>query len=255
MKHISLVFLLLALVAAVPISHAAYIVTAINTTVSLNYNTSAQVVEVLRVSVTNQSVNQYTTDRLALNLTLQQWQGLVGPSLVEHIVNPHGSIYDFNFLPGPLLNSNNGRIGYLVMTYSVSNVSTVKETGPRTFLYSFNPNVFNYQNALSGQVLGQNTTLQIILPQNSKIDHIVPEPDSPSVGFIQGYKNVTSVTWNNDESLSSFALTYTVTQSLQDEVISFFAGVYNQLGVTIVALLIIVAIAFFIVYTYFRAQK
>ena len=88
-----IVFMAMALL-LVPVSHASYIVTAINTTVSLNQNTSAQVVEVLKLAVTNQSVGQYTKDRLALNLTLSQWQTLIGPQLVEHIVSPRGNIYN-----------------------------------------------------------------------------------------------------------------------------------------------------------------
>ncbi|MFI5412269.1 MAG: hypothetical protein ACHQX1_00045 [Candidatus Micrarchaeales archaeon] len=253
MKYIPIVFLLFSLF-VVQLSHASYLVTTINTTVSLNTNTSAQVVEILRVSVNNNSVSQYSTDRLALNLTLSQWQTLMGPSLVQHIVNPRGSIYNFDFLPGPLINSANGKIAYLVMSYSVTNVTTINQTGPRTFLYQFNPANFNYQNAVSGQVLGQNTTLHIILPTGARIDRISPPPDVPVAGFEQNYRNVTSLTWSSDESLSAFTLTYTVQESLQDEVLSFFDSLYARLG-TFAFVIIILAIALFIIYTYLKARK
>jgi hypothetical protein len=250
----ALLGLLFAALLIVPISHASYTVTAINTTVTLNQNTSAQVIEIFNIDVSNQSVNQYTADRLALNLTLSQWQSLIGPQLVEHIVNPRGSIYDFDFLPGPLTTSNNGKVADLVLSYSVTNVTTVTQTGPRNFLYSFDNDVFNFQNAVSGAVLGDNTTLNMVLPEGSRIVKISPNPDYPAFGFTQNYRNVTYFSWNSDESLSSFTLNYVLQESLEQEVVNFFDSVYDVLG-AFAYILIIVAIALLILYTYLKAGK
>ncbi len=238
----------------IQLSSASYAVTNINTTVVLNQNSSARVSEILEVAVSNQSVSQYSTDRLALNLTLSQWQLIIGPNLVQHIINPHGSIYNFNFLPGPIVSSPNGRVAYLLMTYYVNNVTVVNQTGPRTFLYSFNNDVFNFQHAASGAVLGENTTLTVIVPQGSKIMTVVPSPDSPAQSFTQNYKNVTVMSWYADEPLSKFQLVYTTQESLQDEVLSFFAQLYKTLGVG-VYVLILAVIAAIIVYTYLKVGK
>lgn len=251
-KAILLAALLPMLLALANVSHASYIVNYINTTVSLNPNQSAQVTESLKVSVSNESVQQYTTDRLALNLTLSQWQNIIGPSLVQHIINPKRGIYDFNFLPGPLINSPNGKIAYLLMSYSVSNVTTANETGPRTFLYRFNNNVFNFQHGQSGAVLGENTTLTILLPTGASITNIYPIPDSPSLGFVSAYKNATKVSWNADEPLSQFTLTFTEQESLESEVVSFFASVYDYLG-GFTYVIIAAVIAVVIIYTYLKA--
>jgi hypothetical protein len=253
MKYVLALFLLSFLL-LVPLSHADYIVTGINTTMSLNLNASAQVVEIFKVSVTNTSVSQYTTDRLALNFTLSQWQNIIGPSLVEHIVNPRGSVYNFNFIPGPITSSNNGKLATLILSYTASNVTTVNQTGPRVFLYKFNNAVLNYQNAESGEVLGQNTSLTIILPPNSRILTAFPNPDFPVLGFTKNYQNVTTLSWSSDEPLSKFTLNYDVQQSLQNEVTEFFSSAYGYLG-NFIYLIIIVVIALIIFYAYLKSEK
>ncbi len=253
MKYLPVAMVLLLLV-FVQFSHASYIVTAINDTVTLNSNTSATVVEIYKISLSNTSVNQYDQDRLALNFTLSQWQNVVGPSLIEHIINPRGSVYDFNFVPGPITNSNDGKIAYLVLSYIATNVTTVNQTAPRTFVSNFNRNVLNYQNAESGEVLGLNTTLTVVLPSGGRIDSVSPNPDYPAFGFTKNYRNVTAVTWDSDEALSKFTFVYTVQESLQDEVLGFFDTIYGYLG-GFAYLIIIIAIALLILYTYLRSEK
>ena len=248
------VLVLTLFLAVAGVTNATYIITAVNTTVNLQQNTSAYVSEILRVSVSNTSVSQYTQDRLALNLTLSQWQNIVGSDLTQHILNPKGSIYDFGFVPGPLINSNNGKIAYLQMTYYVTNVTIVNETAPRTFVYIFDNNVFNFQHAESGVVLGQNTTLTIILPQGAKIDSVYPPPDSPAFGFSSGYKNATRLSWYSDEPLSRFALSFTVEQSLQSEVLQFFGEAFKWFS-GVAYLLLVLVIAAFIAYTYYTVGR
>ena len=68
--RLAITAVLLAALLVLGTANATYIVTAINTTVSLRTNTSAYVSEIMRISVSNTSVSQYTQDRLALNLTL-----------------------------------------------------------------------------------------------------------------------------------------------------------------------------------------
>ncbi|EET90326.1 MAG: hypothetical protein UNLARM2_0181 [Candidatus Micrarchaeum acidiphilum ARMAN-2] len=232
-------------------SDASYTVTYLNTTVYLNANTSARVVEILNLSISNSSISQYRTDRLALNLTLSTWQSLVGPELVEHIINPKSGVYKFEFLPGPLMVDYNGAHTYLMMNYYVKNVTSVTETGPRLFKYTFNPDVFNFEHAASGQVLPQNTSFTIVFPNTSTISSVYPIPDYPAKGFTSGYSNVTKISWNNGEPLSKFTLTFYTHESLQEEVINFFKGIYGALGMftyVIIAAVILVLI----MYTYLK---
>ncbi|MCL5429897.1 MAG: hypothetical protein M1504_00280 [Candidatus Marsarchaeota archaeon] len=249
---------ILLLIALLPNAHANYSLMGINTTMVLNTNTSAQVTDILELSVSNASVSQYSADRLSFNLTINQWQSIIGKDLIEHIVNPKGTIYNIRFLPGPLTDSLNGKVAYLVLMYSVSNVLTVNQTGPRTFLYTFNKNVFNFVNAQSGEVLGDNTTLTIVLPQGASVNSTYPPPDLP-LNFGSTYTsssaiNTTKLVWNTDEPLSKFALTFTVDESRESEVLTFFDGMYGYFG-NYIYVIIGAAIVLFILYEYLRINK
>lgn len=234
---------------------ASYTITSINTTLTLNSNNTASVIEILNVSISNQSIAQYSSDRLAQNLTLSTWQPLVGPQLVEHIINPRGSIYDFNFIPGPMVSTPGGDAALMKLSYYVTNVTSDNQTGPRLFTYTFNPSVFNFVHAVSGEVLGNITSLTIILPPSAHIVSVYPVPDAPASAFAHNYRNTTKISWFQNEPLSNFALTYTVTESLQAEVLGFFGSVYEQLGLLDIAIIILVAAALAIAYAYIKASR
>ena len=104
-----------------------------NTTLTLNKTTSAFVNEVINVTISNESLNEYRADRGALNLKLENWQLLIGPLLTQHIINPHSGVYNFSFIPGPPILENNKYIAYLYMNYEVLNVTSVKQIAPRSF--------------------------------------------------------------------------------------------------------------------------
>lgn len=235
-------------------AHSSYTVTAINTTVTLNTNTSAEVIEVLNVSISNTSVKQYSSDRVALNLSLSDWQSLIGPSLVQHIINPHTGVSDFKFLPGPLENEQYGGRADIIMSYVVKNVTTVSEPSPRKFLYSFNPSVFNFEHGVSGEILPQNSTLNIVLPPGAQILSVYPIPDSPVYGFAKNYQNASEFSWFYGEPLSKFTLNFVVTEGLEEEVFGFLSAIYQRLGV-LAYIIIAIAIISFVAYTYYRATK
>jgi hypothetical protein len=238
-----------------PVASASYTVTHLNVTISLNENTSAQVNEVLTVSMTNSSVVQYSVNRVALNLTLSNWQSIIGPSLVEHVINPGGSIYNFRFLPGPEVIANgNQSTAYILLSYTVNNVTTVNQTAPRTFVYSFKPEVFNFEHAASGEVLAPDTTLTIDLPDGAVVKSLYPLPDYPLSGFATNYAGVTSFSWMYGEPLEKFALAFVITESVQAEVANFFAGVYKTLGVFTYVIIAAVVLGF-ILYTYLKAGR
>ena len=62
------------------VASAAYNVTSVKVSMYLNPNTSAHVNETIQFLLTNQSVKQYQTNRIALNLTLSQWQQTIRPA-------------------------------------------------------------------------------------------------------------------------------------------------------------------------------
>jgi hypothetical protein len=245
---------MLALASLLGIASASYNVTSINVNMYLNQNTSAHINETIQVAITNQSIKQYQTDRIALNLTVSQWQQLIGPQLEEHIINPKGSIYNFVLLPGPVVQSGAAYRADVVLSYDVNNVTVVNQTSPRVFVYTLRPNVFNFQHGASGEVLSPNTTLNVTIPNGAKIQSVYPIPDYPPYGLTNNYANVSSVSWFFGEPLSRFTLVFVVNQSIRQEVGAFFSKVYQTLGIYSY-LLIAAIIAIFILYVYYRASK
>jgi hypothetical protein len=238
-----------------PVANASYTITHLNVTVNLNANASADVSEVFTVDLSNVSVGQYSTNRVALNLTLADWQTLIGPSLVQHIINPGYSIYDFKFLPGPVIKTGGQDMAYILMSYTVNNVTVMNQTAPRDFVYTFVPKVLNFEQGASGEVLTPNTTLTIDLPQGAVIKSIpYPLPDYPPSAFTTSYANTTSVSWFYGEPLSKFTLTFVITEGIQKEVTSFFAGIYRALGAFTYVVIAAVVLGF-IIYAYLRTGR
>lgn len=248
------VFVSTLMILAMPMANASYTVKNLNVTMTLNQNTSAHVIESLQVVISNQSVSQYSTNRVALNLTLSNWQALIGPLLVQHIISPSGSIYNFKFLPGPIVNQNGQHIANIILAYDVDNVTSVNETGPRVFNYRFNSKVFNFEHGVSGEILTPNTTLTITMPQGSQIQSVYPIPDLPVFAFTNDYKNVTTVSWLNGEPLTKFTLVFIIKQSIEAEVSIFFATAYKDLGI-FTYIIIALAVVLSIFYIYLRASK
>ncbi len=236
------------------IANASFTVTHLNTTLILNKNTSAKVNEIINIHISNASLNQYQLDRIALNLKLEEWQSLIGPTLIQHIINTHSGITNFSFIPGPVLEQNGSNTAQLYMNYEVLNVTILKQIAPRTFLYKFNNTVFNFEHSVSGEILPANTTLTIDLPVGAKNISIYPIPDIPANGLTNKFRNVTSLSWTNGEPLSHFILNFELNENIQTEVTQFFTKIYNYFGYMAYVLIILIIILF-IFYTYFKAKS
>ncbi len=235
---------------------ASYAVTHINVTVDLNSSTTAHVTEIYTLSISNASVSQYETSRLALNLTLSDWQQLVGPVLVEHLINPRKGVTDFEFLPGAAERQPNGAgyLAYILLSYDVPNATARYAIAPRESSYSFDRKVFNFATGASGEVLTQNTSLSMLLPHGANVTALFPLPDSPVYASIHGYAAARDLVWDSAEPLSKFELSYTLTEGMQAEVTAFVAAAYSRLGIG--AYLIIAAVILaFVLYTYARARR
>lgn len=245
-------------------AHAYYNITFINTTLVLNSNQSARVIETMDIFISNSSVAQYIQSRNAVGTTLSYWQSLLYTKLLtEHIVNNQHSIYGFSFLAGPLLSSYNGGTALLTMDYYVNNVTTANIIAPRSFKYVFNDSVFNFEHTTggpNGQTLPNNARLTIIIPKGARVVSIYPQPDSPSPNFVGNYTDVTAFSWDTGEPLSQFSFSYITTQSLQQEVLAYFSGIYkggksfyinNKVLFYLVAVILIVAAA----YVYIRSRQ
>ncbi|MDE1856171.1 MAG: hypothetical protein KGH49_02975 [Candidatus Micrarchaeota archaeon] len=230
-------------------------VTYLNATVTLNSNGSAHVDEALNLFISNSSIAQYQQDRQAINFTLSKWQSALQTTLlVEHILNPKSSVYDFTFLPGPINYALKNASAQLTLSYDVSNVTTISNIAPRKFLYTFNDSVFNFVHTASGQSLSQIMRLNIRVPKGAEIVAISPAPDFPPPGFVANYTGYTQFSWYSAESLSGLAFSYVTTQSLGQEVSTFFTRIYNGYGALVLLSIIIIIVAI-VAYLYLKVSN
>ncbi len=254
MKKITyLLVFFIAFVLIAKVSNAYFNVTYLNTTVILENNTSAHVIEVLTLFISNSSVQQYMQYRQAINLTLSNWGNALGTSyLIEHIINPNSSISKFTFLPGPVMRNINGSgLAYLTMDYYVGNVTTKSIIAPRKFEYTFNDKVFNFMHTASGEALYPNSRLNIIIPKDAQVVSIYPAPDYPVPSSPGNYTGYTEFSWFYGEPLSKFSFSYIITESLQQEVVSYFGALLSKYGTIIYASLIAI-IVIIIIYLYIK---
>ncbi len=247
----------LLLVALTTGSASAYFnATYLSTTVFLTNSTSAHVIEGVQLYVSNASIATYTQDRQAFNLSLDNWQKVIGgsPFLTQHILNPKSSISNFTFLPGPITPASDGG-GYasLTMSYDANNVTSVISVAPRQFEYRINSSVFNYLHTASGESLFANARLTIEVPNGTKIVSIYPLPDFPAPNSNAQYSS-SSFAWYSAEPLQNFNFEYIITQTPEQEVVQYFNNVYSQYG-TLIYLLIIVAVVAIAAYLYFRVLR
>lgn len=235
--------------------HAYYNITFVNTTMILNGNTSAHVIETFNIYVSNSSMQQYVQNRNAVGISLSDWQKIIYTTqLTQHIINAHHSTYGFTFLPGPLVTQFNGGDTLFTMSYYLNNVTSIKNIAPRQFEYTFNDTLFNFENTANGQVLPADTRLNIIIPTGSKASSLYPLPDLPAPAVFNDYKNFTSFSWFSGEPLSQFSFSFLATQSLQAEVLTYFSDVYDDYKVAIY-LIVVVAIVLILIYVYLKSGR
>ncbi|MDE1804255.1 MAG: hypothetical protein KGH59_00520 [Candidatus Micrarchaeota archaeon] len=235
--------------------HAYFNVTYLNTTVVLNQNGSAHVTEALNLFISNSSIAQYQQDKQAINFTLSNWQAALGTNLlVEHILNPKSSVYGFEFLPGPINYAIRNASSVLTMSYYVNNITTISNIAPRKFQYAFNDSVFNFVHTATGQSLPPSARLNIVVPKGAQIVSIYPVPEYPNVAFVSNYTGAPLLSWYSQDPLSTFALTYIVSESPGAEVSSFFTHIYSNYNSLLLILLGAIIIAI-LVYLYIRVSN
>jgi hypothetical protein len=246
--------IVLALLFALPLGSvsAYYNITAINTTVLLNSSTGARVIETYSIFISNSSIAQYEASRGAYNLSISDWRNILDSQLLtEHILNPRSGASNVTFLPGALILTPQGAASEIILSYYVYNVTNVQEIAPRKFLYTFNDSMLNFEHTASGQELGPSERFNIIVPEGSQIVSIYPLPDLPAASVTGSYSNDTLFSWNSQEPLNGFTMSYITLQTPQEEVLSYFDALYNN-NRQLIYLLGIILLGVFVAYVYLK---
>ncbi len=230
-------------------AYAYYNITYINTTLILNPNQTAHVIEVFTVYASNTSITTYQQNKDAIGVTLSEWQKvLLTSGLEQHILGSGHSFYNFEFLPGPIITVPGGGYATMTMNYYVKNATIIKNIAPRKFEYSFNNSIFNFEQEASGQILPSNTRLNLIIPNGADIVSIYPLPDTPRPNFVGNYSNDTEFSWYTGEPLSQFSFQYVTTESPETEVLNYLNEVYTKYSTEMflgIGLLIIIGVVYF----------
>ena len=217
--------------------------TYLNTTVVLNTSTSARVIETLTINMSNSSVGEYLQDRQAINLTINDWATVLHTNLlIQHVFNPSSSIARFTLLPGPLLYSNGRNAeASLTISYIAYNITSVTNVGPRKFDYTFDSSALNFEHSAGGAIPSSKRKVQHNNTTGHRAYLNISSPDFPPPNFLGTYNNVTTFSWYEAEPLSKFSFSYLVTQSLQDEVVTYFNSIYSGYTQQIYLFIIILA--------------
>ncbi|NYZ79311.1 hypothetical protein H0N99_04140 [Candidatus Micrarchaeota archaeon] len=246
---------LLALALLVPLLGASFYDMSLSVTVKINTNGSAHVTENVLLALDPSSEDLYNRSIYSRELTIMDWQQITQSQyLRQHIISSIAA-RNLRVTPEDIQPYTYGsRSGADVkLDYDVDNIVMINQTGPRTLQYLFNSSSLSFQPSPSGQVLPRNNNLTIIIPPDSLVTSISPDPTEPAIqrDYAGQVRGVSSFIWRGTVPLMEFHFAFTREQSMDVEVMNFFENLEGMaIGILLSApgivltLLIIVAVAF-----------
>lgn len=229
MKRILFLMLLLSL------SYAAFTVTALDVTVDVTEDGSAEITEDLYLLITTDYHISVYTNGLTQN-DLGSWGSLTGLSDVRyHVDNRVVDVQSVVVRPQPVSRCNpladlcHGelKISYRVDAYRDKNGEAVNNSGlflaeeykPRTTRYTLNSGALSFEESDLGDViLGKNERLTFLLPQKATLMEVSPLPEGVEK---EGVGEAKELSWENTV-LARFNVIFEEEESLDTEVLRFF---------------------------------
>ena len=107
-------------------------------------------------------------------------------------------------LPAGTDNKPNGRSAQAILTmrYLLYNLTTVQNVGPRKFVYTFRQRCAQLRAHRERTGASPNARLNIIIPKDTSLVSVYPQPDYPYPNFVGNYNNATAFSWYEGEPLS-----------------------------------------------------
>jgi hypothetical protein len=178
--------------------------------------------------------------------TLSFWSSSTKLSDIRvHLNSKEVNIVDFRIIPQPLKNCNQAtntclgeiKLDYTAKPYYNSKSEPIENTGlfyiekykPRTIKYSINPNALLFDSSDVEHIIRINdyTSLVIKTPTASKVLEANPIPTNLPNPSFPNYEN--TYIWKNT-LLVKFSFIYEVEQSIDEEIVEFFSGLYSGFG-------------------------
>jgi hypothetical protein len=241
----------------VPLLGASFYDMSLNVVVKVNTNGSAHVTENVLLAIDPSSESLYNQSIYSTQLTIMDWQQITQSQyLRQHIISSTAA-RNLEITPRDITPYAYGsRSGAdIELDYDVDNIATINQTGPRTLQYTFNSSSLSFQPSPSGQVLPRGNNLTIIIPPDSLVTNILPDPTKPVIqrDYAGEVSGVSTFTWSGTVPLMNFQLVFTREQSMDVEVMDFFNGLEaTAIGILLSApgivltLIVIVAVAFLV---------
>jgi hypothetical protein len=239
----------------IPILGASFYDLSLSVTVKVNTNGSAHVTENVLLSLDPTSEGLYNQSIYSSELTIMDWQQITQSQYLRQHIISSSAARNLRITPKDtqpyIYGSRSG--ADIELDYDIDNIVMINQTGPRTLQYTFNSSLLSFQPSPSGQVLPRNNNLTIILPPDSLVTAISPDPTQPTIqrDYAGRVSGVSSFTWRGTVPLMEFQLVFTREQSMDVEVMNFFENLEGMAisillsapGI-VLTLLIVVAVAF-----------
>jgi len=221
--------ILMVLVLLMLTSRADFYDLSLNVTAKVNLNGSLHVTELVKLSMDPSSEDLYTRSFYSTQLTIMDWQQITKSQyLRQHLLSSYAT-RNFRVAPEDLTRYSFSELSTAVikLEYDVDGVVLVNQTGPRTLSYTFNKSALSFEPSPSGQMLPKSNALTILIPPDSIVTSISPDPAEPAItrDYLDQVRGVSSFTWKGTVPINDFTLVFVREEPMDVEVRSFFENV------------------------------
>jgi hypothetical protein len=227
----------------------------LNVTIKVNENGSVHVTEKVKLSIDLGSVDLYKGSIFSRNITIMDLQQITNSKLLRQHIFSSLATRNLRIVPENLNSYDFSNLSTAVirLDYDIDKLVTLNQTGPRTVLYTFNKSSLSFEPSPSGQVLPNNNELAIIIPPDSVVTAISPDPTEPQItrDYSDHVRGVSNFTWRGTMPLMDFELAFTREEPIDVEVTRFFNNIeMNALSLLlsapgiILTLFVLIAVAY-----------
>jgi len=247
------VFLALALLMLA--SRANFYDLSLSVVVRVNINGSVHVTERVYLALDPSSEDPYNRSIYSRELTIMDWQQITQSQYLRQHIFSTSAARNLKIVPENMRQYSLGNMSTatIKLDYDLDKVVLVNQTGPRTLSYSFNKSALSFEPSPSGQVLPKDNELTIMIPPDSVVTALSPEPYEPPItrDYMDRVTGVSNFTWMGTIPLMDFELVFTREEPIDVEVRRFFEDLESTaVGILLsppgflLMLLVLVAIAY-----------
>jgi hypothetical protein len=201
----------------------------LSVTVKVNVNGTVHVTEVVKLSMDPSSEDLYNRSIYSRELTIMDWQQITNSQYLRQHIFSTVATKNMRITPEDLTQYSFGSLSAaeIKLEYDIDKVVTVNQSGPRTLSYTFNKSSLSFEPSPSGQVLPRNNELTIIIPPDSLVTSISPDPTEPTItrDYLDQVRGLSNFTWRGTVPLMEFNLVFIREEPIDVEVRKFFDDV------------------------------